>query len=198
MAVNTNRLLCLQTQLELPPDAVVLIAVLHPADDMGTSASRPQAELPSWQAASASSASGQNGASAAGGERAPASQPASISKPGLAVSPASDGSGAADAEVAAANGVYYPSPVPQDKDDEPGQVQREAATDDDLLVGTFEVAFTEAARTKELTLNPPSVRRSFFMPYPRWSMRCKRQAHKFTIFLKLHLHAVAYAAPRLS
>ena len=91
-------------------------------------------------------------------------QPRSGADPGPAPDPASGSSRAADdADVAAAaNGVYYPSPVPEeDQDDqEPTQGQRrEAADGDDLLVGTFEVAFTEAARTKELTLNPPSVRR---------------------------------------
>ncbi len=148
----------LQTQLELPPDAVVLIAVLHPAGETGSLVPQPQAALPSWSATSAS-ASEENGA-AAGGDRAATSQPGSSADSSPAPDPASGGDRAEDAEVAAANGVYYPSPVPEeDQDDEPAQGRREAAYGDDLLVGTFEVAFTEAARTKELTLNPPSVRR---------------------------------------
>ena len=179
----------MQTQLELPPDAVVLIAVLHPAGDTGGPVSQPRVDLPSRPATSAS-ASEQNGA-AGNAEHALAAQPAGSADCDPARSPAAGGSPADDAEVAAANGVYYPSPVPQDEDGEAAQGQPEAA-DSDLLVGTFEVAFTEAARTKELTLNPPTVRHHCVTSRIEWSASSDRHlgAHMLPAVSIRRVHAL--------
>ena len=143
-----------QTQLDLPPDAVVLIAVLCPAGSTRTAAPQPQAVLQSGLGSSAP-ASEQNGAGPATPATPHPADSAALDPTSAREPDTSTADGAA--EAAAASGVFYPSPAPEDADDGSAERLRPAAGGD-LLVGTFEVAFTERARTKELTLNPPSVR----------------------------------------
>ena len=174
-----------QTQLELPPDAVVLIAVLRPGGDGAQAVSQPE-PAQSWSASGAT-ASEQNGAGqvTAGFEPSSAPQPGNGAASDLGSGQEAVGGFTDDAEVAAANGVFYPSPIPEDADGDPAEGPRDAATGD-LLVGTFEVAFTEAVRTKELTLNPPGVR-SWQLPVwaPQHHRPCGLKPVPFTLVLTL-------------
>ncbi len=146
-----------QTQLDLPPDAIVLIALLHPQDGALTE----PASLSELRPSTASSRGGcQQGAiaQAAASEQSPLPAAADASSAvGFAPAPTALDLGSSDrAADAAANGLASSD----DKSSSDGHEEQSgpASTDEPVLVGTFELMFTEAARTKELTLNPPNVR----------------------------------------
>ena len=152
-----------QTQLELPPDAVVLIALLHPHDGDGAAPAESASQLDVSSAAAFSPDDPQQGTlgQAAAPHQSPEPSVAGSSSAVGAMpdSTASDMSSADSAADAAANGIAAPSSVAEGSHEEREEQAGEAPKDGEpVLVGTFELAFTEAARTKELTLNPPNVR----------------------------------------
>lgn len=150
----------LENHLRIVPDAIVLIATL-----------RPRSQQPTAAAAAASSPGRVNGSNGAEADPAAASPPAPASAADSAAlaaatkqQPNGSGAGNGAAPLAGEPGQQVDN---RTVDGAAGPAAMEAAThrasgdDEGVLVGTVEMAFTEATRTKFLTLNPPRVSHMF-------------------------------------
>ncbi len=171
----------LENHLRIVPDAIVLIATLRPRSQQLTAA-----------AAATSSPGRVNGSNGAAADSAAASPPAPASAADSAALAAAtkqqpNGSGAGNGAAPLAG---EPSQQGDNRtaDGAAGSAAVVAATrsaswwqsrtgdDEGVLVGTVEMAFTEATRTKFLTLNPPRVSHIFtsmtVVSSPRVSWPC--------------------------